>query len=130
MKVMAVCSDAGYRVSMPIGDGHPYDLILDDGKILLRCQVKTARYRGGCLVFNLRSNNGMYQKKGSASRTYEGKIEVFGVYSPDFDSVFIVPIGNTGKGHKHLRIDPVARGEGNSDSAENYKVYGGVGRGV
>jgi hypothetical protein len=63
LKVMTACSSAGHRVSLPMGDGHPYDLVLDIDNKLLRCQVKTARYQKGCLIFNTASNNGRYQKK-------------------------------------------------------------------
>lgn len=127
MKVMAVCSEAGYRVSLPIGDGHPYDLIIDDGSRLLRCQVKTAKVRNGCIVFSVKSNNGRYRPKGARDRTYTGKVEVFGVYAPDLDSVFLVPIENTGRSAKALRVAAQAKNRNwkntqRSDWADSYKV--------
>ena len=42
---------AGYLVSKPLGDSHRYDLIIDDGTVLSRVQVKTGRLRKGAIIF-------------------------------------------------------------------------------
>ena len=44
-------SRAGFVVSLPFGNGAPYDLVVDTGKRLLKVQVKTGRLRGGCVLF-------------------------------------------------------------------------------
>lgn len=105
IKMIAACSSVGYRVSLPVGEGYPYDLVVDDGVSLKRCQVKTGQFVNGCVSFSLRSNNGRWYRKGEA-RTYQGKADVFGVYCPTIDQTFLVPIEDTGKSNKRLRIEP------------------------
>lgn len=104
-KVLTACMDEGWLVSIPVGDAHPYDLIVDNGQRILRCQVKTGQFVNGCVVFSLRSNNGRWYKK-ETTRTYHGKVDVFGVYCPQVGQVFMVPIEETGKSTKWLRLEP------------------------
>jgi hypothetical protein len=54
--VIAYLLKRGYAVSIPFGNNQRYDLILDDGDRLWRVQVKTARMRAGCLMFNCYSS--------------------------------------------------------------------------
>src|ERR1039457_879780 len=71
--VIAQLLTHGYAPSMPFGDNQRYDLIVDDGAHLWRAQVKTARMRNGCLVFNCCSIDVNTQ----ARRTYHGQIDIF-----------------------------------------------------
>ena len=57
-KILAAFVEAGYLVSLPFGDGHKYDLIIDDGRHLQRVQCKTGRVRKGSLLFNACSFSG------------------------------------------------------------------------
>ena len=45
LKVATAYVEAGFAVSMPIGEGTPYDLIVDTGERLLKAQVKTGRFQ-------------------------------------------------------------------------------------
>ena len=63
-------SKAGFVVSLPFGNGAPYDLIVDTGKRLLKVQVKTGRLRGGCVLF---------------------PAQLFAVYCRENDTIYLVP---------------------------------------
>jgi hypothetical protein len=41
LHVYAALAQAGYAVSVPLGDSQRYDCIADDGRRLLRIQIKT-----------------------------------------------------------------------------------------
>jgi hypothetical protein len=64
-------------------------------------QCKTAWPRGGCLIFNSRSTD-----HGRGPRSYRGLADVFGVYFPLNDSVYLVPIGAVAEFEGRLRLDP------------------------
>ena len=49
MLVAAELLRRGYRVSRPLSNGCPYDLILDDGRRLYKIQVKAARKAKECI---------------------------------------------------------------------------------
>jgi len=71
-------SKAGFVVSVPFGNGAPYDLIVDTGKRLLKVQVKTGRLRGGCVLFPAQR---IYGRHGTTRHKYdEGDIDLFAVY--------------------------------------------------
>ena len=47
----------------------------------------------------------------NAPKTYEGEIDLFGVYSPDLDNVFLVPIAEVPSRVCHLRLGPARNGQ-------------------
>ena len=80
---------AGFVVSVPFGNGAPYDLIVDTGKRLLKVQVKTGRLRGGCVLFPAQRVNGRH---GTKRHEYgEGEIDLFAVYCLENETVYLVP---------------------------------------
>ena len=89
LAVMAALIKAGYRIAIPFGENHRYDLIADRDGTLFRVQVKTGRLRGGVIKFNCYSVNVRRAKPGL--RTYVGEIEAFGVYCPELDEVYFIP---------------------------------------
>ena len=80
----------GYTVSIPFGDNHPYDLVVDDHKRLYRLQCKTAWSTGnGTIRFNTHSQttkNGEYHE-----RSYRGLIDGVLVRNPDTDHFYLIP---------------------------------------
>ncbi|CAN5627016.1 hypothetical protein BH10ACT11_BH10ACT11_19360 [soil metagenome] len=93
----------GFHVLLPFGDGCPYDLVvgLDDG-VLIRVQVKTGRVRQpGSVTFNAYSTD-----HGRGPGSYLGLADVFGVYFPPRDSVYLVPVLETGRTEVSLRFAP------------------------
>ncbi|HEU0185197.1 MAG TPA: group I intron-associated PD-(D/E)XK endonuclease [Blastocatellia bacterium] len=82
-------SKAGFVVSVPFGNGAPYDLIVDTSKRLLKVQVKTGRLRDGCVLFAAQRINGHYGTK--RYRYDEGEIDLFAVYCQENEAVYLVP---------------------------------------
>ena len=90
-KVLAAYLEAGFIVSLPFGGGAPYDLIVDTGKRILKVQVKTGRLRNGCILFPTQRFSGHTGK----GRGYSaGEIDVFAVYCPDDEQIYVLPLGN------------------------------------
>ncbi|MDQ4132107.1 MAG: group I intron-associated PD-(D/E)XK endonuclease [Actinomycetota bacterium] len=64
-----------------------------------RVQCKSARLVGGVVSFRTSSNTR------NAPKDYVGEVDYFGVYSPDLDKVFLVPIGDVPSRYCFLRLD-------------------------
>jgi PD-(D/E)XK endonuclease len=95
---------AGYLVSKPLGDSHRYDLIIDDGTVLSRVQVKTGRLRKGAIIFACFSSHS--HRGGPSCRPYRGEIEFFAVYCPETDKVYLLPESDACLSKAHLRVAP------------------------
>ena len=99
---------AGYIVSIPWGDSCRYDLIIDDGERLLRVQCKRANWNQGAITFYTYSFSGV---KGTIKRDYKDDIEIFAVWSPHTDKVYLIPIEEVMAEQPHLRVDPPANNQ-------------------
>ena len=87
-----------------------------DGE-MQRVQCKTSRLRDGCVVFRTCSNTG------NVPLDYTGQIDVFGVYSPELDDVFLVPIEDVPTRLAFLRISPARNNqERHVRWAEQYRL--------
>ena len=82
---------AGYRIAIPLGENHRYDLIIERENVLSRVQVKTGRLRNGAILFNCYS---VHAHRGNLLRTYFGAAEFFGVYCAAVAGVFLVPVAD------------------------------------
>jgi hypothetical protein len=87
--VAAELGRAGYRICIPLGESRRYDLVIDDGAALWRVQVKTGRLRNGAVLFNCYSVN---SRNGIRLQSYQGGADFFGVYCPDVQAVYLVPV--------------------------------------
>jgi hypothetical protein len=87
--VLAELIQAGYKVSLPFGEGQRYDLILDNEGVLSRVQVKTGRLRNGAILFNCYS---VHADREERLRTYRGAVEFFGVYCPGIAGAYLIPV--------------------------------------
>ncbi|MGH2947814.1 MAG: group I intron-associated PD-(D/E)XK endonuclease [Solirubrobacteraceae bacterium] len=99
----------GYRVFVPFGVNHRYDLLLDLGDRFLRVQCKTGRLRNGSVTFrtqSIRSN-----RRGVFRRGYDGEIDLFAVYCPELDRVYAVPIEVAPGAEGWLRVDPTVNNQ-------------------
>ena len=98
----------GLPVLLPFCADEPYDLVVDvgDGRFV-RVQCKTARVtRPGLIVFNSFGTD-----HGNGARSYHGRADVFGVFCPAVDRVFIVPVDDTARGKTSLRLVPARNGQ-------------------
>lgn len=125
MRVMAALAGKGWTVLLPISEDTRYDLVFDDGERLARVQCKAGRLRGGVVRFNTASRNGVWREV-PARRSYEGQIEFYGVYCPDTDHVYLVPIEDMPTcSEGSLRVETALNGQSNGVRlAETYLVPG------
>lgn len=91
-----------FHVLVPFGGGHPYDLVVDiPNGWFLRVQCKTAWPSRGCLIFNSRSTD-----HGRGPLSYVGLADLFGVYFPPSESVYLLPIDAVADSEGRLRLEP------------------------
>jgi PD-(D/E)XK endonuclease len=100
--VLAALVHRGFQVLVPFGEGQPYDLVIHLGKReFLRVQCKTAWPRQGCILFNSRSTD-----HGRGPQSYVGLADIFGVYFPPNQAVYLVPINAVARFEGRLRLEP------------------------
>ena len=100
---------AGYLVSIPFGENHRYDSVIEKDNALFRVQVKTGRLRNGVILFNCYSSHS--HRGGPTCRQYIGEVEFFGVYCPDTDCTYLLPLSEMLTHRGHLRVAPVKNGQ-------------------
>lgn len=94
--------------------------MLDRGGIFIRVQCKTGRIRNGSIAFATCSTN---WNQGTR-RTYHGEADVFAVYEPTTDTVYLVPVQDVGNKEAKLRLDPVTSVQRHIRWAHPYKYTG------
>lgn len=121
--VLASLLRAKKVVLQPFGDNQRYDLVVDEKGTFLRIQCKTARIKNGCLLFDTCSSQ---CHRGKGKFNYRGQADLFAIYSPDFDKVYIVPVDEVGVGACRLRVDPPRNPSPNIRLAEKYEFKGSL----
>ncbi len=104
--VLAKLVQLGYECLIPWGHDHRYDIAIDDGGKLVRIQCKTARYleESGCLEFNAAITYARVGGKPHTRKGYKGEADYFGVYSPDIEKVYLVPVDDVPGSVVKLRL--------------------------
>ena len=105
--VLARFLRAGLVVLTPFGDSQRYDMVVDDDGTFVRIQCKTGRLKDGKITFPTCSTN---WNQGTR-RDYRGEIELFAVYCPETDLVYLVPIGEVGIKVATLRVTLARNGQ-------------------
>lgn len=118
--VLAALLKAGEVVLTPFGDNQRYDLVIDRNGEFLRIQCKTGRLKGNSIEFNTCSTAGGELKY---RRGYQGQIEYFGVYCPETDRTYLVPVDAVGKRSGTLTLHKIQR---NQRAASDYELKDGV----
>ena len=118
-RILARLLECGYGVSLSFGDNLRYDLIADDGRRLVRIQCKTGRLDDkGSIAFPASSSA---NHRGLGRRHYRGQVDAFGVFCPDTDKVYLVPIESVSNCSREvrLRVKPARNGQisGTRDAA-------------
>ncbi len=107
--VLAALLRKGKKVLLPFNGASRYDLLLDEDGKFIRVQCKTGRVRNGFVVFN------NYSVTSAGSKYYtKDEIDSFGVYCPDNETTYFVPIDTCNKGKNRLRLDGANRAAGRS----------------
>jgi hypothetical protein len=97
---------AGWHVYLPHFAPHTrVDLIAARADAVVRVQVKTGRVARDAVVFRVCSNTA------NAPRDYRGEVDAFGIYAPELDRTFLVPIDATGTRTCSLRLEPARSGQ-------------------
>jgi hypothetical protein len=106
--VLAALLRAGKVVLQPFGDNQRYDLVVDDKGRFLRLQCKTGRFKDGAILFDACSSQA---HRGKGKQDYRGQIEMFAVYYPDMDTVYMVPVEDVGRTSGRLRLEAPKNGQ-------------------
>lgn len=106
-RLISALMSKGKKVALPLGENQRYDLILDDTGQLKTVQCKTGRLRKGAVIFNACSQNPLTGKRFS----YKGQCDYFGVFCPDTDKAYLVPVDKIGSLQGNLRVDPSKNGQ-------------------
>jgi hypothetical protein len=96
-------------VLVPFSENQRYDLVIDEGDELIRVQCKTGRLRQGAVRFatcSMRYHHPNNQGTRNYRHSYEGQADLFGIYCPEIDSVYLVPVASVGKVMGYLRVHP------------------------
>ncbi len=100
--ILAALVRRKFSVLVPFGEGQPYDLAVHlGGPAFLRIQCKTAWPLGGCLIFNSRTTD-----HGRGPQSYAGHADIFGVYFPPQQAVYLVPLDAVAETKGRLRLVP------------------------
>jgi hypothetical protein len=100
--------ERGYEVLQPLGDYRRYDLVGHIPAVngqdahLIRIQCKTARLSKDKSSLNFNTSN-ITGGRG-ARKSYRGDVEFFGVYSPDTNKVYLIPVDVVPEGWATLRL--------------------------
>ena len=100
--LLTALAQAGYIVSIPWGDNARYDLVIDNDGILKRVQVKTGRVKDGCIKFRVCSSN----IRTRITEDYHGQIDYFGVFVPELNKCYLVPVELSSYTAMFLRLEP------------------------
>lgn len=120
--VLAALLKAEMTVLLPFGGGQRYDLVFEDKGVFRRVQCKTGRVESGAVVFSTCSWG-----RGSKRLSYGGQCDLFGVYCPSLDKVYLVPVGDVPERGGSLRIDPARNGQQSGVRyASQYELHGAI----
>lgn len=117
--ILAHLMRKGWSVSLPFGDNQRYDMLVDTSDRILRAQCKTGRWINGCVEFASSSKNGF-----TGVRTpYVNQVDVFLIYSPKTEDIYMFPAEQAGPTFVRLRVDAARGGtKSNIRWAEQYAI--------
>lgn len=107
IKIAVRLLERGKTVLRPVGDGCRYDLLVDEAGKFSRIQCKTGCLRNGVVRFKSVS----YCSWKPEVRKYTGQCDLFGVYCPDNDGYYLVPVEKIASRIAYLRVTPAKNGQ-------------------
>lgn len=104
LKIMSVLLQSGKTILTPFTENCRYDLVFEDENGFHKVQCKTGKLVNGSITFRCAS---VYKVKGiTISRSYtKQEIDFYGVYCPQVDRCYLVPVEDAGKFMMKLRYD-------------------------
>jgi hypothetical protein len=128
--VLARLVQAYPQVLVPFGENCRYDLVIAEGDRFIRVQCKTGRLRKGAIKFNACSYSYHHpSNRGTRNyrHDYRNQADLFGVYCPELDKVYLVPVNEVGTGAASLRVDPTRNNQSRKIRwAAEYEVRAGL----
>lgn len=106
--ILGELSKLGYDVLSPFSYNHRYDFVIDLGDRFVKAQCKTGRARGGAIIFNKVSAR--CSMTAVHRRSYDNDVDLFLVYYPPLDKVYVLPIADILAGVSNLRVEPPGNG--------------------
>ena len=107
LAVMLALQATGHDVLVPFGENTRYDLVIDDGAKMARVQCKTGRLRKGAVLWSMCSNYGHQKNPRVVHRDYQGEVDYFGVFCPETQGVYLIPISDVPMRRQgSLRVTP------------------------
>jgi PD-(D/E)XK endonuclease len=123
-QVLAAFLRAGEVVLLPFGDNQRYDMVLDRGGVFWRVQVRTGRLRKGAVIFSTVSTGSDTPHR--ARRHYRGAADIFAIYCPEVDKVYLIRVDECGDRMISFRVDPSRNGQAQGIRwAADYEYPGG-----
>lgn len=120
--VLSALVRAGKRILIPFSEGSRYDLAIDHDGRLERVQCKHGNLNKDTITFLVASNDGR-----SGWRSYSSdEIDSFGVYCPDTERCYLVPIDICPKTTCSLRLKPGHNNGHPQRMAEDYEIKADV----
>jgi hypothetical protein len=113
VKVAAALVAAGKTVLTPLANVKRYDLVIEEQGVFSRVQCKTGRLFRGAVFFRTHRLRAAKREAGWERKvtTYVGDVDFFGVYCPDNDTVYLVPITVTSERNCSLRVAAAQNGQ-------------------
>jgi hypothetical protein len=105
-QIIAALTLQGKAILLPLGDFQRYDLVIDDGGRFLRVQCKLGRLTEGAVHFHPCSIDSRRKQGGCVRKGYAGEIDLFGVYCPEVQKCYLVPVDQAPQTGCYLRVDP------------------------
>lgn len=110
----------GYRVSRPLSNGTPYDLIVDDGKSLIKVQVKRAYGGNGAIRASLSTSK---YHRGRKRVSYAGQCDVVVVADCEAARFYALKGSDLSFGEVRLRVVPTKNNQAHGVRiAEDYEM--------
>lgn len=122
-KALAALKSRNYSVLRPFGDNQKYDLVYESQEGFQRVQVRTGRYKKGCIIF--KSEREYFENGNRKHSTFTNKdIDEFIVVCGEIDGVYKISVEDASDTQTRLRVDePKAPGNMNKVKwAEDYKL--------
>jgi hypothetical protein len=108
LKVATDLLERGYRLAIPFGEDHDFDLILCRDNKLERVQVKYAESNGEVIPVRCSSHSLTNGRVRQTKRYTAATIDWLAVYDATMDRCFYIPAADLGSGKNilHLRLLP------------------------
>ena len=104
-------------VLSPFGDNQRYDMVVDEGGTFIRVQCKTGKLKPDGTAFTFPTHSSNWNS--GSQRDYVGQADVFAVYLPDTDDVYIIPVETAPRRDCTLRLKDNVHASG-SNKAEKF----------